>query len=171
MKCRHVYFPFVCFCLCVAGNTVCGRFSDRGLREEQAPGIVNIIHFIRQTDYRLENSDSLLFETVREQLRLVNEYNFPATFLFQFDALINPAYRELMLTQLKPNCEIGAWWEITQPHVEAAGIQWRGEHAWVSDANIAFKTRYTPLERERLVDVYMSKFREIYGAYPKSADS
>jgi hypothetical protein len=119
----------------------------------------------------LENSDSLLFETVREQIKLVNKYNFPATFLFQYDALINPAYQELMKTQLKPDCEIGAWWEITQPHVEAAGIQWRGEHSWVSHANIAFTTGYTPQERERLVDVYMSKFREIYGKYPKSAGS
>ena len=81
-----------------------------------APRIINIINFIRQTDYRVENSDSLMFETVREQIKLVNKYNFPTTFLFQYDALINPAYQELMKTELKPSCEIGAWWEITQPH-------------------------------------------------------
>ena len=155
-------------------STACG--SNTGSKQEaqassDAPRVINIINFIRQTDYRVENSDSLMFETVQEQIKLVNKYNFPTTFLFQYDALINPAYQELMKTQLKADCEIGAWWEITQPHVEAAGIKWRGEHAWVSHANIAFTTGYTPEEREQLVEVYMAKFKEIYGKYPKSVGS
>lgn len=148
--------------------------SIHNVQEEQtsaAPRIMNIINFIRQTDYRVKDADSLLFETVQEQIKLVNKYDFPATFLFQYDALINPLYQELMKTQLNPNCEIGAWWEITQPHVEKAGIKWRGVHSWVSTANIAFTTGYTPEERERLVDVYMSDFKEIYGKYPKSVGS
>lgn len=135
------------------------------------PRIINIINFIRQTDYRVEDSDRLLFETVQEQIKLVNKYHFPATFLFQYDALINPQYQELMKKELPANCELGAWWEITQPHVEAAGIKWRGEHSWVSHANIAFTTGYTSREREQLVDVYMKKFKEIYGYYPKSVGS
>lgn len=148
--------------------------SEIGISGESfsdSPRIINIINFIRQTDYRIENSENLLFEAVENQIKLVNEYNFPATFLFQYDALINPAYQKLMKTQLSPNCEIGAWWEITQPHVEAAGIKWRGEHSWVSHANIAFTTGYTPEEREKLVDVYMSKFKDIYGEYPRSVGS
>jgi len=136
-----------------------------------APRIINLINFIRQTDYRVEDADRLLFETVQEQIKLINEYKFPATFLFQYDALINPLYQELMKKELASDCEIGAWWEITQPHVEAAGIKWRGEHSWVSHANIAFTTGYTPQEREKLVDVYMAKFKEIYGYYPKSVGS
>lgn len=136
-----------------------------------SPRIINIINFIRQTDYRVENSDSLLFEVVEKQIDLLKKYDFPGTFLFQYDALINPEYQKLMKTRLSDKCEIGAWWEITQPHVEAAGIKWRGEHSWVSHANIAFTTGYTPQEREKLVDVYMAKFKEIYGYYPKSAGS
>jgi hypothetical protein len=171
MKLKKLHFLLILFC-CV--NTGHGRSSGGSPQEEApsgAPRIINIIHFIRQTDYRIDHSDSLLFEAVREQIRLVNEHGFPATFLFQYDALINPAYQELMKTRLNPDCEIGAWWEITQPHVEAAGLEWRGEHPWVSTANVAFTTGYTPEEREKLVDVYMAKFREIYGKYPKSAGS
>ncbi|MDR1116302.1 MAG: hypothetical protein LBL33_09220 [Tannerella sp.] len=159
---------------CFLLSLICAVHADCGAQAEypsDAPRIINIVNFIRQTDYRLENSDSLLFETVREQIALVNRYGFPATFLFQYDALINPSYQELMKTRLAPNCEIGAWWEITQPHVEAAGLPWRGEHSWVSTANVAFTTGYTPEERERLADVYMAKFKEIYGEYPKSAGS
>ena len=140
-------------------------------KKNTAPRIINIVNFIRQTDYRLENSDALMFETVEKQIDLVNQYNFPATFLFQYDALINPEYQKLMKTKLNPTCELGAWWEITQPHVEAAGLKWRGEHSWVSTANIAFTPGYTLEEREKLVDVYMAKFKEIYGKYPKSVGS
>lgn len=155
--------------ICIGCST---KMKDaEGKHLSDAPRIINIINFIRQTDYRLENSDSLLFEAVQEQIKLVNKYDFPATFLFQYDALINPAYQQLMKAELKPACEIGAWWEITQPHVEAAGLKWRGEHSWVSTANIAFTTGYTPEEREQLVDVYMSKFKEIYGKYPRSVGS
>lgn len=170
MKLRKVLYLLI---LLPFFNAGCGSGTG-GTKNEtnaHAPRIINIINFIRQTDYRVENADSLLFETVAEQINLVNKYNFPATFLFQYDALINPQYQNLMKTQLSSNCEIGAWWEITQPHVEAAGIKWRGEHSWVSHANIAFTTGYSPQEREKLVDVYMAKFKEIYGKYPKSVGS
>lgn len=138
---------------------------------EQTPRIVNIINFIRQTDYRLDNSDSLLFQTVEEQIKLVNKYNLPATFLLQYDALIKPEYQQLLKSQLNKDSEVGGWFEITQPQVEAAGLKWRGEHSWVSHANIAFSTGYSAEEREKLVDVYMAKFKEIFGNYPKSIGS
>ena len=166
-KCTYYLLLFFCFISASCSSNP----SDDAMASSDAPRIINIINFIRQTDYRVENSDSLMFEAVQEQIKLVNKYDFPATFLFQYDALINPAYQELMKTQLSSQCEIGAWWEITQPHVEAAGIKWRGEHRWVSHANIAFTTGYTPKEREQLVDVYMVKFKEIYGKYPKSVGS
>lgn len=151
----------------------CGTAPERspGKEGDNSPRIINIINFIRQTDYRVANADSLLYETVREQLKLVNRYHLPATFLLQYDALINPCYQELLRTELNSQSEIGAWWELTQPQVEAAGIVWRGEHSWVSHANIAFSTGYTKEERERLVDVYMAKFKELFGNYPKSVGS
>lgn len=137
----------------------------------QAPRIINIINFIRQTDFRIENSDSLLYQAVKEQLKLINRYNLPATFLLQYDALIKPEYQQLLKSQLNQQSEIGGWFEITQPQVEDAGLKWRGEHSWVSHANIAFSTGYTKDEREKLVDVYMEKFKEIFGEYPKSMGS
>jgi len=155
----------------IGGINFSCKAVKNGVKKDDSPRIINIVNFIRQTDYRVENSDSLLFDVVQKQIELVNKYGFPATFLFQYDALINPDYQQLMKTQLKPDCEIGAWWEITQPHVEAAGIKWRGDHSWVSTANIAFTTGYTPEERENLVDVYMARFKEIYGYYPQSVGS
>lgn len=147
----------------------------KAVKEEAAapdsPRIINIINFVRQTDYRVANADELLFGAVQEQVKLLNRYNMPATFLLQYDALINPLYQELLKTELSADSEVGCWFEITQPHVEAAGIEWRGEHSWVSHANIAFSTGYTPEEREKLVDVYMAKFKEVFGQYPASVGS
>ena len=159
----------VCFIVfCCAG---CRSAGEKPAESAAAPRIINIINFIRQTDYRVENADSLLYETVCEQVKLVNKYDLPATFLLQYDALINPLYQDLLKSKLNDHSEIGAWWELTQPQIESAGIKWRGEHSWVSHANIAFSTGYTKEERERLVDVYMAKFKEIFGTYPKSIGS
>lgn len=146
-------------------------FELLGEVRNHSPRIINIVNFIRETDYRLENSDEVLFETVQTQIELANKYHLAATFLFQYDALINPRYQELMKKKLNSECEIGAWWEITQPQVEAAGLKWRGDYSWVSATNIDFSCGYTQKERKKLVDVYMSKFKEIYGRYPKSVGS
>ena len=132
--------------LAVAAGTAYAHGKDKTSADKQ-PRIVNIINFIRQTDYRVEDADRKLYETVCRQVELVNRYNLPATFLLEYDALINPLYQNLMKTKLKEDSEIGAWWELTQPHIEAAGLKWSGEYPWVSHANIAFSTGYTKAER------------------------
>lgn len=156
LKLLFTSVAFSVSCLCMGG---------------ESPRIINIVNFIRQTDYRLTNAEGLLFQAVEEQIKLVNKFDLPATFLLQYDALIRPEYQQLLKTQLNKHSEVGGWFEITQPQVEAAGLKWRGEHSWVSHANIAFSTGYTKEEREKLVDAYMEKFKEIFGAYPQSMGS
>jgi hypothetical protein len=106
-----------------------------------------------------------------EQVKQLKQYELPGTFLLQYDALINPDYQELLKNETVVGSEIGAWWEITQPHVEAAGLKWRGRYPWDWHANVGFATGYSPAEREKLVDVYMEKFRSIFGKYPASVGS
>lgn len=161
---------FLILTLAAATATACARTVGVTGTDNQ-PRIINIVNFIRQTDYRVEDSDRKLYETVCRQVELVNRYDLPATFLLEYDALINPLYQKLLKTKLRNGAEIGAWWELTQPHIEAAGLKWRGEHPWVSHANIAFSTGYTKEERERLVDAYMRKFKDVFGTYPKSVGS
>ena len=136
------------------------------------PRIINIVNFIRL----LEPRDSaitrdVLFQTVASQIRLMRENHLGGTFLLQYDALMNPHYQQLLKALPDSNFEIGAWWEITQPHVERAGLHWRGRYPWDWDANVDFSTGYTPAEREKLVDVYMEDFKKIYGHYPASVGS
>lgn len=67
--------------------------------------------------------------------------------------------------------EIGAYWEIPQPMVQKARLKWRGRYSWDWHAEISFSMGYTPDERERLADVYMSDYKNIFGHYPKSVVS
>ncbi|WP_192043393.1 hypothetical protein [Paenibacillus lycopersici] len=131
------------------------------------PNHVNIINFIRGVEPR-EPMD--LIEPVREQLALVQKHGLRATWLLQYDALINPAFTDL-LREADAGQEIGVWFEVVQPLAEKAGIAWRGRFPWDWHAHIAFSVGYTPEERERLADVLMEDFRAKFGHYPQSVGS
>jgi hypothetical protein len=142
--------------------------------DTDSPRIVNIINFIRQLEPRTDDPNMMqdeMYETVVEQVKQLKQYGLPGTFLLQYDALLNPKYQELLKNELTDASEIGAWWEITQPHVEAVGLVWRGRFPWDWHADVGFATGYTPEEREKLVDEYMDKFKSIFGKYPSSAGS
>lgn len=161
MKVRSLIFVLALFCSCTG-------FA----KPSATPRIVNIVNFIRQMEPRdAAITENVLYETVHQQILQLNNYQLPGTFLLQYDALINPIYQTLLKKELNAQSEIGAWWEITQPHVEAAGLKWRGKYPWDWHANIGFATGYSPKERELLVDVYMKKFKEIFGRYPASVGS
>lgn len=144
---------------------------------DSTPRVVNIVNFIRLTEPRrtLEPSlshvtDSLLLATTRSQLEMMKDYGVPGTFLVQYDALDNPEYQKL-LRSAPEDIEIGCWYEITEPHVKAAGMKWRGRYPWDWHSNVGFSVGYTPKEREKLVDAYMKKFKQIFGKYPISVGS
>lgn len=141
-------------------------------KSQTSPRIVNIINFIRYTEPRREAiTEQVLYETVVSQAEDLRSKGLIGTYLLQYDALIDSSYQALMKEEIERGCEVGAWWEITQPHVEAAGYSWRGRFPWDWHANVGFSVGYTQEERERLVDVYMDKFKEIFGFYPKSVGS
>lgn len=152
------------------------RFSEPGLPDREAesehPRIVNIVNFIRQCEPRIDwITEDVLFETVVEQIKIMKEYNLKGTFLLQYDALIDPRYQNLLKELPPEQFEIGAWWEIPQPLVENSSYVWRGRFPWDWHADVGFATGYSPGEREKLVDTYMSDFKDIFGYYPKSVGS
>ncbi|WP_343675319.1 hypothetical protein [Chitinophaga sp.] len=139
---------------------------------ESSPRIVNIVNFIRLLEPRDANiTEDVLYQTVVKQLDMMRKYHLGGTFLLQYDALMNPRYQKLLAGLPKDSFEIGGWWEIPQPLVEKAGLKWRGRYPWDWRANIGFSTGYTPEEREKLIDVYMTDFKKIFGSYPRSVAS
>jgi len=155
--------------------TMLGGFclaNDVAPAAERAPRIVNIYNFIRNSDYRLEDSENVLFEATRKQIELIKPTGLPATWALQYDALINPRYQKLLKEEAGTHDEIAAWWEIPRQLAVKAGLKWRGyDHDWDPAANVGFSPGYTPDERRKLADVYMADFKLIYGYYPRTVGS
>ncbi len=167
MKKTTVTLLLACFFVGLQASDTSSKHINK-----KSPRIINIINFIRQSEPRDKAiTETVLYETVVQQIDLMSKYNFRGTFLLQYDALLNPDYQILLRKESTRGSEVGAWWEITQPHVEAAGLKWRGRYSWDWHADVGFATGYTPEEREKLVDVYMEKFKSIFGAYPVSVGS
>jgi len=139
--------------------------------DAREPRIVNIYNFVRDNDYRLPDSRTVLYEATAQQVRLLKRAGLPATWALQYDALMDTRYQNLFKTQLGTNNEIAAWWEIPRALVEKAGLTWRGRHEWDPAADVGFSPGYTPEERRKLVDAYMADFKAIFGYYPKTAGS
>jgi hypothetical protein len=153
---------------------LCGAASSQ-TPEKPLPGqprMVNIYNFIRNSDYRVKDSEEVLYETTRKQIEVLKPTGLPATWALQYDALINPKYQKLLKEQLGERDEIAAWWEVPRQMAEKAGLKWRGhDHDWDSTANVGFSPGYPPTDRRKLVDVYMAEFKSVFGYYPKTVGS
>lgn len=130
--------------------------------------IINIVNFIRGCEPRCEVD---LVEPVRNQLKLLEKYGFRGTFLFQYDALIDPAFPGLFEPDQRERHELGVWLEIVEPLVKEAGIPWRGRFPWDWHAHVGFSVGYTPGEREALADLLFEKFKDVFGCYPRTVGS
>ena len=129
---------------------------------------VNMINFIRAVEPRLPMD---LLGTLQEEIALVRRHRLPATWLIQYDALVDPQYVGLLKEALDETQEIGIWFEVVQPLVEDAGLPWRERYPWDWHANVGFSIGYTPEQRRRLADVFMERFHRTFGYYPRSAGS
>ncbi len=130
--------------------------------------ITNVIFFLRHDEPRIPELD--LFYTVEKQLALANEYDFPATYLLEYDSLIDPRYTELLKNKANKKSEVGGWFEIVEPLCKKAGLAWRGRKgfSWDWHCYCGFSVGYTQDERKLLIDTYMEEFHSIFGCYPKT---
>lgn len=135
--------------------------------------IVNVYNFIRMSHQEPSEFLQADFDTLAKQIRILKQYGLPSTYALKYDALMNPTYQELLLTETDANDEIGAWWEISEPLCKKAGVSFRGQESEVFDerVNSAYSVGYTVEERKLLVDAYMEDFRAIFGYYPKTIGS
>ena len=133
--------------------------------------IVNYVNFVRYDDYRIDNSEELLYDATLQEILLARKYDLPSTFLLQYDALIDPAYQALFKEHMQPGWELGIWWEITRPHALDAGLEWPLEHSWEPYSVLDFSIGHDRSSRVKLVDAYMEKFKSIWGEYPRSVGS
>ncbi|MBQ7393504.1 MAG: hypothetical protein IJV89_04045 [Lentisphaeria bacterium] len=129
--------------------------------------IVNIINFIRAVEPRRPVD---LHKPVIFQMELAKQHKLPTTWLLQYDALQEDFYTDLLRTAPEGD-EVGIWFEVVQPLMEACGIPWRGRYPWDWFTNVGFPVAYTPRERELLADEFIRLFREKFGFTPRSMGS
>lgn len=126
--------------------------------------ILNIINFVRASEPRSED-DSFLLTTFKREVDLCVEYNFPATFLFQYDSLVLPEYTDYIKTVF-PDAQTGLWFETVGQLVKKCGIEWRGRNDWDWHNDVGFLIGYTPKEREKLIDEAFDEYKNVFGKFP-----
>jgi hypothetical protein len=131
---------------------------------------INIMNFIRAEEPR-EPMD--LMAPVREQMALIKAHGFPATWLLQYDALVEGPFVEFLKSEMTPDHEVGIWFEMNRKICDDAGIAWRGNPDWEWDYHVpvAYAIGYTPDERRKLADTAMATFKRVFGHDAKSIAS
>ena len=131
--------------------------------------VINIVNFIRGWDAR---ADFDLKTSVREQAKLAEKYDLPVTFLYQYDAMIQPEYID-MLSGCKAKTEYGIWIEASRPLINAVGLEWRGRkgYEWDWHSCVDMTVGYSLNERRLIIDEIMRLFKGIFGYYPKTVGS
>ncbi len=136
--------------------------SAMALETRTSLRVINIMNFIRAEEPR-QSMD--LMEPVRQQMALIKAHKFPATWLLQYDALVEGPYVEYLKSEMPPDHEVGIWLEMNRKICDDAGVAWRGNPRWEWDYHvpIAYAIGYTPEERRKLADTAMATFHRIFG--------
>ncbi len=131
---------------------------------------INIVNFIRAEEPR-EPMD--LFLPVREQMASIKAHSLPATWLLQYDAMVEGPFVAFLKKEMPVDHEVGIWFEMNRKICDDAGIAWRGNPQWEWDYHVpvAYAIGYTPDERRKLVDTAMTTFRRTFGRDAKSIAS
>ena len=134
---------------------------------------VNIMNFARSFEPRNLEVEKKLAETTKEQLDLANEMGVDATFLLQYDVIVNDEFVKIIKDRAGENIELGLWFEVVEPLTSACGMKYESARGWKWDWFIkpGFSMSYPLREREILIDEAMRKFREVFGYYPRSVGS
>ena len=128
---------------------------------------VMIMAFVRSVEPRNPELDML--KPMVRQVEELRKRQLPATFLLQYDALLEDRYVDLFRDE--PLFDKGLWLETVQPLVEAVGLPWRGRYPWDWHAHCGFLVGYTPEERMLLIDEAFSLFKKRFGYYPTAVGS
>ncbi len=133
--------------------------------------VMNLVNFVRGCEPRQPWQD--LYTPIKEEIAINKHYGFDHTVLMQYDALIRSDMVELMKTEMDDHMELGLWFEMGRPLVEAVGIEWRGRpgYDWDWFVNPGFLPAYTPRQREAIIDEAFRLFKDTFGYYPQVAGS
>lgn len=145
------------------------RFHLRSLRgKSQARKSVNIVNFVRGCAMPAERLENHL-KSLASETALIGRYGFPSTVLFQYDALIDRRFVDIVRRLDPGRTEYGLWLEVPRQLAEDSGLTWKGAAgvSWDWHVNVGFPMGFPPEDRLKLVDTAFNRFRKEFGTYPK----
>ncbi len=128
---------------------------------------VTIVNPIRGKDFWSYQHG--LLDTSTQEYKVIAKNQLPATWLVRFDALTDPQIVGF-LKSLNSQQEVGLFLEVTPSLTTAAGVTYHQSPNWHYAQSILL-AGYTPVEREKLIDTAVAKYKEIFGVNPKSVGS
>ena len=125
---------------------------------------VTVINLIRGNGLGHETDD--IYASLKAQWQVTKEAEIPATWLLQYGALENKNITDFAKSDMKGQ-EFGLMFEIDKNAAEKAHVQFRGQGAWYFSDGL-FLNSYDQNERIKLIDTSFTKFKDIFGYYPKT---
>ncbi len=103
---------------------------------------------------------------IKTQINLIKQYNFPATWLLQYDVLKDS---ELVgeIKKFDSKQELGVLLEVSANFAEDARIIYPFGKPWFNPS-VVFLSGYSQSERRKLIDKLLQRFGNEFGYYPKS---
>lgn len=123
---------------------------------------VTLINPVRGRDLWIDKS----LEPIKTQYNLIKQNDFSATWLLQYDALVD---KNLIseVNKFDTNQENGILLEISPALADKARVIYPHSVVWYNP-KVVFLSGYTQSERRRLIDKLFEKFKEVFDYYPKS---
>ncbi len=136
--------------------------------------IINSVCFIRK--YGWGNSEEQFasrLTCLQNHIQTYNEAGRKATYLFEYDALIDPNFCNAVRCGRKNGDEVGLWLEIVKEACDDINIPWRGRDGWSWDYHVCpgFIMAYDLATKKKLIDLLMERVKTEFGAYPKTVGS
>src|SRR4030043_1781326 len=123
---------------------------------------LNLVNPVRGRDLWLDKS----LKPIDEQYQAINSYGFSASWLLQYDTLID---NELIveIKKFDNRQELGVFLEVSPSLAQDSRVIYPHAVAW-DDPNAIFLSGYSHSERKNLLTGLFEKFKNNFGYYPKS---
>jgi len=130
--------------------------------------IITPIFPVRGREYWRQDKD---IKYLTDLVNLVQNEDIQATWLVQYDALLDEQIISVLRGLDLSKNEIGLFMEVTRKLDDASFVYYDWQYGHWSSANKVFLSGYTRAERQRLIDKSFSDFKEVFGYYPHSYGS
>ncbi len=154
---------FICLVTIFTSNTLAQSLPEEQLETNK---FVNIIYPVRSRDLWSDKS----VENVEKVKNLTTSMNLSATWLLQYDVLFD---QDLLskIDGFNKHSEIGAFLEVSEKLATDAHVAYKLGDGDYYRTDKVLLSGYSPIERERLIDTYISKFKEVFKSTPSTVGS